>query len=68
MQELKKAVAFAIIGLPFVLFSSNLASDLRSLGDVHETSSSSIVAITTQNTETERADFFYSVSQHLQGI
>ena len=67
MQELKKTVAFAIVGTPFVLFSSYLASDLRSLGDVHETSSSSIAAIATQNAETQRADFVYSVSQHLQG-
>ena len=68
MQELKKAIAFAIVGIPIVLFSSNLAADLRSLGDVNETSSSSIATIATQNAEAQRADFFYSFSQHLQSI
>tara|TARA_Y100001938_G_C7868751_1_gene319225 strand:+ start:377 stop:640 length:264 start_codon:yes stop_codon:yes gene_type:complete len=52
MQELKKAICIALLGMPFVFLSSRLATDLRSLDYVYETNSSPQIAIPTSGRET----------------
>lgn len=59
MQEIKKAVLFAIIGLPFVAYSSHIASNPLPAISLDSEDSRSFVTIATYADQEDQTRFGY---------
>jgi len=59
MQEIKKAVLFAIIGLPFVAYSSHIVSNPLPAISLDSEDSRSLVTIATHAKEYNQTRFGY---------